>query len=58
MFAMKFGKGMEADRPTRRRRAAFFCVAAAGVVLAAALGLHWSLAVLVAFVGYVLVNLI
>lgn len=57
MFAMKFGKGIEADRRTTVRRIGFFAVAAAGVILAAALGAHWSLAVLVAFLGYVLVNL-
>lgn len=58
MFAMKFGKGMEVSRATRVRRIAFFCVALAGAAVAAIFGLHWSLAVLVAFVGYVLINLI
>jgi CDP-diacylglycerol--serine O-phosphatidyltransferase len=58
MFAMKFGKGIVADRRTRARRIAFLAVALAGACLAAALGLHWSLAVLVAFVGYIVVNLI
>ena len=58
MFAMKFGKGIVADRRTRARRIAFLAVALAGACLAAALGLHWSLAVLVAFLGYIFVNLI
>jgi hypothetical protein len=58
MFAMKFGKGIVADRRTRARRTAFLAVALAGACLTAALGLHWSLAVLVAFVGYIVVNLI
>lgn len=57
MFAMKFGKGMEADRRTRILRLAFACVAVLGAVLTAALGLHWSLAVLIAFTGYIIVNL-
>ena len=58
MFAMKFGKGIVADRRTRARRIAFLAIALAGACLAAALGLHWSLAVLVAFLGYIVVNLI
>lgn len=58
MFAMKFGKGIEVSRATRARRIAFFCVALAGAIITAAFGLHWSLAVLIAFLGYVLVNLI
>ena len=58
MFAMKFGKGIEVSRATRARRIAFFCVALAGAAVTAAFGLHWSLAVLTAFLGYVLVNLI
>lgn len=58
MFAMKFGKGMQADRCTRVRRIAFLAVALAGAALTAILGLHWSLAVLLAFLGYIVVNLI
>ncbi|MBR3011700.1 MAG: CDP-diacylglycerol--serine O-phosphatidyltransferase [Bacteroidales bacterium] len=58
MFAMKFGKGIEVSRATRARRIAFFCVALVGAIITAAFGLHWSLAVLTAFLGYVLVNLI
>jgi hypothetical protein len=58
MFAMKFGKGIETDRPTRIRRICFFVVALAGVAVTAISGLHWSLAVLIAFLGYVLINLI
>jgi CDP-diacylglycerol--serine O-phosphatidyltransferase len=58
MFSMKFGKDIKADRATRIRRICFFGVALAGVVVTAFLGLHWSLTVLVAFLGYVLINLI
>lgn len=58
MFAMKFGKGIETDRRTRSRRLAFLCVSVIGAVLTAVFGLHWSFAVLAAFVGYILVNLI
>ena len=58
MFAMKFGKGIQTDRRTRVKRLAFLCLALVGVAVTAALGLHWSLAVLLAFLGYILVNLI
>ena len=58
MFAMKFGKGIEADRRTRNRRIAFLALALLGAVVTIVLGQHWSLAVLLAFLGYVLVNLI
>jgi len=58
MFAMKFGKGIEADKRTRVKRIAFFVVAILGVIVTIVLGQHWSLAVLLAFLGYVLVNLI
>ena len=58
MFAMKFGKGIQTNRRTRVKRLAFLCLALLCVVVTAALGLHWSLAVLLAFLGYILVNLI
>lgn len=58
MFAMKFGKGMETDGRTRARRIWFLALAVAGIVVTAVLGLHWSLAVLLAFLCYILVNLI
>ena len=57
MFAMKFGKGIETDRRTRAKRIAFLTVAVIGTVVTIALSQHWSLAVLLAFLGYVLVNL-
>ena len=58
MFAMKFGKGIEADKRTCARRIAFLVIAVTGAVVTIALGQHWSLAVLLAFLGYILVNLI
>ena len=58
MFAMKFGKGIQADRHVRILRISFLVVALAGVILAIALHQHWSLAVLIAFLGYILVNLV
>ena len=58
MFAMKFGGGIESDRRTRVKRIAFLAVAVVGTVVTIALGQHWSLAVLIAFLGYILVNLI
>ena len=57
MFAMKFGNGIETDRRTRAKRIAFLTVAVIGTVVTIALSQHWSLAVLLAFLGYVLVNL-
>ena len=58
MFAMKFGKGIEGtDRRTRVKRIAFLAIAVIGTVVTIALAQHWSLAVLLAFLGYVLVNL-
>ena len=58
MFAMKFGKGIETDRRTRVKRIAFLVIAVIGAVVTIALAQHWSLAVLLAFLGYILVNLI
>lgn len=58
MFAMKFGKGMETDKCTRAKRIAFLAVALAGIIVTIALGQHWSLAVLLAFLGYIVVNLV
>ena len=58
MFAMKFGKGIESDRRTRCKRMAFAGLTLAAAVVTAVLGLHWSLTVLLAFLGYILINLI
>ena len=58
MFAMKFGKGMEADRRTRSRRFWFLGLAVLCLVLTLVFGQHWSLVFLGTFVGYILVNLI
>jgi len=58
MFAMKFGKGIKADRRTRAKRLWFLGIAVLGAILTAVFGLNWTLAVLVAFVGYIVVNLI
>ena len=58
MFAMKFGKGIEGtNRRTRVKRIAFLAIAVIGTVVTIALAQHWSLAVLLAFLGYVMVNL-
>ena len=58
MFAMKFGKGIVTGRRTRLKRLCFLGISVLGAILTAVFGLHWSLAVLLAFAGYVLVNLI
>lgn len=55
MFGMKVAKG---HKLLDAKRIVFLCLAAAAVVLTLALGLNWSLAVLLAFVLYILENLL
>lgn len=58
MFAMKFGKGTsKAEAAVVRKRVIFLAAAAAGLILVLALGLNWTLAVLLAFAAYILINL-
>ena len=58
MFAMKFGKGTtKAESAVVCKRVIFLAVAAIGLILVLALGLHWTLAVLIAFLAYILINL-
>lgn len=58
MFAMKFGTGARTSRLDRVKRIVFLAVVLAAVAVVLALHLHWSVAVLVSFTGYVLVNLL
>ena len=56
MFAMKFGVG-GSSKSDNVKRLVFLVLAVAAVLAVVLTGSHWSLAVLAAFVGYVLVNL-
>ena len=58
MFAMKFGKGKTADRPTWAKRIIFLAVTLIAIIAVPVFGLHWSLIVLAAFIAYVLINLV
>ena len=58
MFSLKFGKGIETDSRMRIKRVCALGIAVLAAVLTAAFGQHWTLAVLAAFVGYILVNII
>ena len=58
MFGMKFGGGKQADFKTNAERIAFLTIAAISGVVTAVLGLHVSMAVLLAFSAYILINLV
>lgn len=57
MFSMKFGGGNKSSRMENVKRIAFAVVALASVLLVALTHQHWSLIVLAAFTGYILINL-
>lgn len=57
MFAMKFGKGLEADSRTRMLRTGFLAGSACIIVAVAVLGSNWSLAFLFIFSYYLALNL-
>jgi len=57
MFSMKVTKETMSDKVTMRKRIAFFINVAIIVVIVASLGLNWSLAVLLSFVVYALMNM-
>lgn len=54
MFGMKIAKG---HKLLDGKRIVFLCLAAAAIVFVAVAGLNWSLAVLLIFCSYILVNL-
>lgn len=58
MFSLKFGKGIETSPRMRVRRLCALGIAVIAVILTAAFGQHWTLAVLASFLGYILVNII
>ena len=55
MFGMKIAKG---HKLLDAKRIVFLCLAAAAIIFVAAAGLNWSLAVLLIFCLYILVNLV
>ena len=58
MFSMKMKRGVkdEAESLKNRKRLAFAVNVAIIIAIVAALGLNWSLAVLLSFVVYILMN--
>lgn len=58
MFSMKFGGGKKASRRENLKRWLFLGIAVIAAAVTAICGLNWSMAVLAAFTGYILVNLV
>lgn len=58
MFSFKFGGGKKASRADNVKRLVFLAVAILGLLAAAIFKMHWSLAFLIAFSGYILINLL
>ena len=58
MFSMKFGGGNKASKVENIKRIVFVVVALAAVLVVALVRLHWSLIFLLAFSGYILINLV
>lgn len=57
MFSMKISKENKDDKTSMRKRVAFLVNVAIIVAIVASLGLNWSLAVLLTFVVYALMNM-
>ena len=58
MFAMKFGKGLEADCKTKILRIGFLSGTVCIIVAVAIAGANWSLIVLLTFLYYIVLNLV
>ena len=58
MFSMKFKKGANGDSLVNTLRLAFFACAAMLAIVVLALGLNWSLIILLTFITYILLNLV
>lgn len=58
MFSMKFGGGIKSSRSDSVGRIAFLIVCVLSLLSVALTGSSWSLAVLAAFTGYILINLV
>lgn len=58
MFSMKFGGGLKSSRADSAARIAFLAVCGLAILTVALTGSSWSLAVLAAFTGYILINLV
>ena len=57
MFSMKFKKGANGDSLVHMLRLAFFASIAVLAIVVLALGLNWSLIILLTFLAYILLNL-
>ena len=57
MFAMKFGKGLEADSRTKMMRTGFLAGSVCIIIAVAVLGANWSLTFLFIFLYYLALNL-
>ena len=58
MFSMKFGGGIKSSRADSVARIVFLAVCVLALLSVALTGFSWSLAVLAAFTGYILINLV
>lgn len=58
MFSFKFGKDMQADAATNRKRCAIIAIGAAVIALTVCLALPWTAAFAGIFASYILLNLI
>ena len=58
MFSMKFGGGIKSSRADSVARIVFLVVCVLALLTVALTGFSWSLAVLAAFTGYILINLV
>ncbi|MBR7005090.1 MAG: CDP-diacylglycerol--serine O-phosphatidyltransferase [Bacteroidales bacterium] len=58
MFSMKFGGGIKSSRADSVARIVFLAVCVLALLTVALTGFSWSLAVLAAFTGYILINLV
>lgn len=58
MFSMKFGGGIKSSRADSVARIVFLAVCVLALLTVALTGSSWSLAVLAAFTGYILINLV
>ena len=58
MFSMKFKKNMKPGDHVNTLRLAFGAIVIASCIIVAILGLNWSMTVLIAFVSYIILNIV
>jgi hypothetical protein len=58
MFSMKFKKNMKPGDHVNMLRLAFGAIVIASCITVAILGLNWSMTVLIAFVSYIILNIV